>query len=171
MLKKCLLAMALAVAITATIAHPASAATAPARTVSAAPAAVAPASVTFGSDLTMISLPRGHNNVRVVSDGTVVRKVRAKNIDFFKILRCAGGIATVALTTVFVAGKALKIVKAVKAARIWVNEVGGAKEAARLLVGATTEAEKQKVLASARKIAGASVMDFFGITQIREGCF
>jgi len=27
------------------------------------------------------------------------------------------------------------------------------------------------VLAQARSIAGASVLDFFGITQIREGCF
>jgi hypothetical protein len=93
------------------------------------------------------------------------------DIDFLKIARCGAAIVFVALTTVFVAGKAIKIVKAVQAARKWVASVGGAREAARLVVGASTEAERAKVLASARSIAGASVLDFFGISQIRSGCF
>lgn len=77
----------------------------------------------------------------------------------------------VVLTTVFVVGKAIKIVKAVEAARKWVRSVGGAREAAKLIVGAHTAAERSRLLSQARSIAGASVLDFFGITQIREGCF
>jgi hypothetical protein len=89
----------------------------------------------------------------------------------YKVAKCAAAIAFVALTTVFVVGKAIKIVKAVNAARHWVNSVGGAREAAKLLVGASTPAERAHVLTQARNIAGASVLDFFGITQIKEGCF
>ena len=76
----------------------------------------------------------------------------------------------VALTTVFVIGKAVKIVKAINAARQWVRAVGGATEAAKLLTPANA-AERSRALARARAIAGASVLDFFGITQIKEGCF
>ncbi|UOY03040.1 hypothetical protein [Blastococcus sp. PRF04-17] len=89
----------------------------------------------------------------------------------WKIAKCAAAVVFVALTTVFVVGKAIKIVKAVSAARAWVRSVGGANEAAKLLVGASTSAERSRVLARARTIAGASVLDFFGITQIKEGCF
>lgn len=89
----------------------------------------------------------------------------------YKIAKCAAAVVFVALTTVFVVGKAIKIVKAVNAARAWVRSVGGANQAARLLVGASTPAERSRVLTQARSIAGASVLDFFGITQIKEGCF
>jgi hypothetical protein len=89
----------------------------------------------------------------------------------WKIAKCAAAVVYVALTTVFIVGKAIKIVKAINAARAWVRSVGGATEAARLLIGAATPAERSRVLARARTIAGASVLDFFGITQIRESCF
>jgi hypothetical protein len=89
----------------------------------------------------------------------------------WKIAKCAAAVVYVALTTVFVVGKVIKIVKAINAARTWVRSVGGATQAAKLLIGASTSAERSRVLAQARSIAGASVLDFFGITQIREACF
>jgi hypothetical protein len=89
----------------------------------------------------------------------------------WKIAKCAAAIAYVALTTVFIVGKAIKIVKAINAARTWIRSVGGATQAARLLIGASTSAERARVLAQARTLAGASVLDFLGITQIKEGCF
>jgi len=88
-----------------------------------------------------------------------------------KIAQCAAAVVYVALTTVFLVGKALKIVRAVSAARKWVASVGGANAAARLIVGASSAAERARLLASARAVAGASVLDFFGITQIRSACF
>jgi hypothetical protein len=89
----------------------------------------------------------------------------------YKIAKCAAAVVYVALTTVFIVGKAIKIVKAINAARAWVRSVSGATQAARLLIGAATPAERSRVLAQARSIVGASVLDFFGITQIREACF
>jgi lysylphosphatidylglycerol synthetase-like protein (DUF2156 family) len=89
----------------------------------------------------------------------------------YKIVKCPAAIVYVALTTVFVIGKAIKIVKAINAARTFIRSVGGATEAAKLIVGASNAAERSRVLARARTIAGASVLDFFGITQIKEGCF
>jgi hypothetical protein len=88
-----------------------------------------------------------------------------------KIARCAAAIVYVALTTVFIVGKAVKIVKAINAARTWIRSVGGASAAAKLIIGAHTSAERWRLLNQARSIAGASVLDFFGITQIKEGCF
>ena len=98
-------------------------------------------------------------------------QANAPDVDVWKILKCAGGIATVVLSTIFVVGKSVKVVKAVQAGRRCVNSVGGPRAAARLLAGASTPAEKERVLASARATAGASVADFFGINQIQEGCF
>jgi len=89
----------------------------------------------------------------------------------WKVVKCAAAVAFVALTTVFVVGKALKMVKVVRAARRWVTSVGGANKAARLIVEASTQGERAKLLASARSVASASVLDFFGITRVREGCF
>ena len=53
----------------------------------------------------------------------------------WKVVKCATAVAFVALTPVFVVGKALKVVKAAKAARRWVTSMGGANNAARLIVG------------------------------------
>lgn len=89
----------------------------------------------------------------------------------WKVTQCVFAITYVALTTVFIVGKALKLVRAIQAARHWVASVGGARSAANLLVGASTSAERGWVLSQARNIAGASVLDFFGITQIRQNCF
>jgi hypothetical protein len=88
----------------------------------------------------------------------------------YRVGKCAASIAYVALTTVFVAGKTIQIVRAVNAARKWVAAVGGPSNAARLLTGASTKGERAKVLTQARNIVGASILNFFGITQIRANC-
>jgi hypothetical protein len=97
--------------------------------------------------------------------------VNAAEADIGKIARCAWGITAALVSTVFVVFKGAKAIKAVNAGRKWVNSVGGPRTAAQLLTRATTEAEKARVLESAKRVAGASVLDFLGITQIQEGCF
>jgi hypothetical protein len=59
----------------------------------------------------------------------------------------------------------------VSAAAKLVKAVGGVTEAAKLVVGATTLAERTAFFAKARTIAGASILDFLGITTIKNNCF
>ena len=91
--------------------------------------------------------------------------------DWLKIAKCAAAVAYVVGTAAFLVGKSIAIVKAVAAAVTFVREVGGISAAAELIVGATTASEKAAFLAKARSIAGASILDFLGITQIKNNCF
>ena len=40
-----------------------------------------------------------------------------------------------------------------------------------LIVGADTAAVRARLIASARTVAGTAILDFFGVTAIRNGCF
>lgn len=91
--------------------------------------------------------------------------------NWWKIGKCVAAVTYVAFTAAFLVGKSVAIVKAVKAGVKFVREVGGVREAAKLIVGATTAAERTRFFNRARAIAGASVLDFLGITMIRNNCF
>jgi RHS repeat-associated protein len=67
--------------------------------------------------------------------------------------------------------KALEIVKAIKAARTLITSLGGARNAAKLFVFASTRPERAAALAKARAMAGKSILDVLGITMIRNKCF
>ena len=78
----------------------------------------------------------------------------------YAIARCAAAITWVVGTTIFVAAKIVKIRGAVRA-------LGGVEETARLLVGATSPAEKLRTLGA----AGASAAAYFlGIDAITGNC-
>lgn len=91
--------------------------------------------------------------------------------NWLKIGKCAAAVAYVAFSAAFVVGKSVAIVKAVRAAGVFVREVGGATQAAKLIVGTSTAAERTAFFAKARSIAGASILDFLGVTAIRTSCF
>jgi len=78
----------------------------------------------------------------------------------WKITKCVLAITWVVGTTVFVAAKITKVKAAIKG-------LGGIKEAAKLLVGATSRTEKLQALGS----AGASAASYFlGIDTIQDDC-
>lgn len=113
----------------------------------------------------------GNSVIQVVEPGagTVFPVVADPN--WVKIGKCVAAITYVAFTTAFIVGKAPKIVKAIKAGAKFVRAVGGIREAAKLAVGASTKKERDLFIARGRRIAGASFLDFVGITQIKSNCF
>lgn len=79
---------------------------------------------------------------------------------WWKRAKCAAAITWVVGTTVFAAGKITKIKGAIKA-------LGGIKNTAKLLVGATSRAEKMRKLGQ----AGAAAASYFlGIDTIKKNC-
>lgn len=76
-----------------------------------------------------------------------------------KVARCAAAITWVVGTTVLAAGKLAAIVKEIKA-------LGGVVEAAKLLIKASTPAEKRAALGHAGSAAGA----FLGLDIVKDNC-
>lgn len=79
----------------------------------------------------------------------------------WQVTKCAGSLAWALGSTVFAGAKLLKIKKYIKA-------LGGVKEAAALLVGATTWAEKMEAGGSALVNLAAEIS---GVKDVQENCF
>lgn len=84
----------------------------------------------------------------------------------WKILKCAGSIIAAAVSIAIPGAKLVQLAKFVKA-------VGGVREAARLLIGATSKAEKLRAirLAVGPRSATAVAAALLGIPGIRDNCF
>ncbi len=82
------------------------------------------------------------------------------------ILKCTGSIIAAIVSVAVPGAKLLQLTKFVKA-------VGGVREAAKLLLGATTKAEKLKAIRKAvgAKSATAVVAALIGVPGIRDNCF
>lgn len=85
---------------------------------------------------------------------------------FIDVLRCGGSIIAAAVGVGIPLAKLVQVAKFVKA-------VGGVREAAKLLIGATSRAEKLKVLRRAvgAKSASAVAAAMLGIPAVRDNCF
>lgn len=114
---------------------------------------------------------RGNAVVQVVETSADTAFPVVADPNWFKIAKCAAAVAYVAFTAAFVVGKSVAIVRAVKAGIKFVKAVGGPRAAAKLIVGASTAKERTAFFARARSIAGASVLDFLGISTIKNNCF
>jgi hypothetical protein len=79
---------------------------------------------------------------------------------WLSVLKCTGAIVWVLASSVFAVAKLTKIKSAVKA-------LGGAKETAKLLLGATSKTEKAKAIAG---VAGGAAAELLGITTIVDNC-
>ncbi|MGK4007148.1 hypothetical protein WMF31_31285 [Sorangium sp. So ce1036] len=80
--------------------------------------------------------------------------------DAWKVTRCAAAITVVIASVAVPAAKVVKL-------RKFVIAVGGVREAARLLVGATTVAEKVRVIGGA---IGAGAAEILSIDAIITNC-
>lgn len=78
----------------------------------------------------------------------------------WKVAKCAFAIVFVVGTSIFAASKITKIRKAIR-------ELGGVKDTARLLVGATSRVEKLRAVGAAM---GSAASYFFGIDAIKSNC-
>ncbi|CAA9473728.1 MAG: hypothetical protein AVDCRST_MAG67-219 [uncultured Solirubrobacteraceae bacterium] len=86
--------------------------------------------------------------------------------NIWRILKCAGSIVAAIVSVAIPAAKVIQLVKFVKA-------VGGVREAAKLLLGATTKAEKLRAIRKAvgAKSATAVAAALLGIPGVRDNCF
>ena len=111
-----------------------------------------------------------------VEGGTLVQIVRHRNAhvaypvvadpSIWSMLKCAGSMLAAVVSVVIPGSKLLQLKRFVKA-------VGGIKDAARLLLQATTKAEKLKAIRSAvgPKAMGATAAALLSIPGIRDNCF
>ncbi len=81
--------------------------------------------------------------------------------NWWKIAKCVGSIASA------VAGVGIPVSKVLQIKKL-ANAVGGYREAAKLLLGASSYAEKIREIAAVSGAAGAEIL---GIAGIRENCF
>jgi hypothetical protein len=80
--------------------------------------------------------------------------------DAWKVAKCAGSIAAAVGTFAIPASKLLKL-------KSFIKSVGGVRDAAKLLVGATSRSEKLSAIGKAGVTGGAEIL---GIKEIQDNC-
>ncbi|CCC14054.1 hypothetical protein SMACR_08503 [Sordaria macrospora] len=102
------------------------------------------------------------DDLDLVGDETLVeRGVLVARASAWKIAKCVASIVQMIATTAVPAAKLLKIKKYIKA-------LGGVKESVKLLLGATTKAEKLKAGGKALVYLSAELL---GISSVKAACF
>ncbi|KAK3946842.1 hypothetical protein QBC32DRAFT_319530 [Pseudoneurospora amorphoporcata] len=97
----------------------------------------------------------------VISDENLERGVLVARASAWKIAKCVASIVQLIATTAVPAAKLLKIKKYIKA-------LGGVKMSVKLLLGATTKAEKLKAGGKALVYLSAELL---GISSVKAACF
>jgi hypothetical protein len=95
-----------------------------------------------------------------VSPAITAAPLRVDDVDAWKVAKCTAAITVVVTSTVFPLTKVTKVRKFVRA-------VGGVREAAKLLVGASTFEEKARVIGGA---IGAGAAEILSIDAIITNC-
>ncbi len=104
-------------------------------------------------------LKRDDDNTDVLA--LLTRGELAARASIWKIAKCVASIVQLLATTAVPAAKLLRIKKYIKA-------LGGTKDAVKLLLGATTKAEKLKVGGEALVALAAELL---GISSVKSNCF
>lgn len=108
-----------------------------------------------------VKLQRDLDSSVVTVDAVEARDVTAAQVNWWKVAKCVASVAELIVSTAIPAAKILKIKKLIKA-------LGGTKDAIKLLIGATSKAEKLKAGGQALVDLAAELS---GIKSVKDDCF